>query len=257
VLLEARRAGRNDLRSDFSLGLLDALVVHDWPSAEKHFVQCARREPGHIASLNNLALVRLRTAWGKTALRTWEEVLDQGVPPSEVVQNLGRLRHLVQAGKVPKRTKDAKLAEAVEQLYIRAATAANQSAQPHMGFLFMGMKRADNRTIGWSDAKKYEDAWCLVCLGKGQVKCPNANCLRGTVKAPAFQGGGRVTCDSCGGYAAMACKACINGKDRDVRWTPTAPMYRTIGAGVTVPVPQPGINVGPLGPVMSPFAPRK
>jgi hypothetical protein len=212
VLLDTRRTNKTDIRTDFSLGLLDSLLNHNWQSAEKHFAECVRREPQNVASLNNLAIVRLRLTWDKSALRPWEMILAEGAP-AEVLQNLGRVRFVLQGGRLPS---NPALAEAVDQLYLKASIATGAGAQPRTGFLFMGLTLDDGRTVGWSDAKKYEDTWCVVCQGNGQARCMNSSCVRGMVRVPKRQGGGRAPCPQCRGTGWTTCNACTRGRDRGV-----------------------------------------
>ncbi len=230
VLLEAGKRNRDDIRIDFSLGLLDALLDHNWPSAEKHFAECARREPQNTASLNNLALTRLRLAWDKNSLKPWEAILSQDAVPPEVLQNLGRVRHVLQGGRVPS---SPALAEAVDRLYLKVSITTGKSSQPRTGFLFMGLTLADGRTVGWSEAKKYEDTWCVVCQGSGQARCPNPACVRGMVKVPKLQGGGRTPCQQCRGNGGITCNACSRGRDRGIAWSPSSPVRGPVTPATT------------------------
>ena len=163
ILLEARKAGKEDIRIDFSLGLASALGTHDWPAAEKHFAECVRQGPQDVPSLNNLALARLRVHWDKQSLKPWETALAQGPPPPEIVQNLGRLRYLIKAGQL---ADEPALTEAIERLYMMATLAAGQSVERQVGFLYMGLKLTENRTVGWSDGKKHEERM-VHCLRWG------------------------------------------------------------------------------------------
>jgi hypothetical protein len=263
VLVEAGRKNKDDIRVDFSLGLLDALLDHNWPSAEKRFAECVRREPENTASMNNLALTRLRLTWDKSALRAWEVLLDQDSTPPEVLQNLGRVRHVLHGGRMPK---NPALAEAVDRLYLKASIASGKSSQPRTGFLFMPLTLADGRTVGWTEAKQYEDTWCTVCQGNGQMRCPNPTCVRGMVKLPKLQGGGRAPCNTCRGTGSATCNACSRGRDRSLTYNPSAPVRGPVipatspafSPAAPAPAPSPVVASPPAAPqaTAGPLAPR-
>jgi hypothetical protein len=214
VLLELQQNSGSDMRVAFGLGLLDALVFRDWSSAEQQFAECVRRQPRHVPSLNNLALARLRTQCDRQVLQFWETALDQGEAPFPIVHNLGRVRHLAKTDRL---RADARLIAMVEDLYLRAALAANQSFQPQRGFLYMPLTAADG--AGWSDARKYEDAWCVTCQGEGVIPCPNRSCVRGVAKTGQ---GGRVVCPVCRGNRLIPCNSCVSGRDKEVRSLPAS-----------------------------------
>jgi hypothetical protein len=154
-LLEARKVNREDPRIDFSLGLLDGLINHDWLSAEKRFADCVRRYPENVPMLNNLAIAQLHNRREMEAVKRWKAIVDMNAANAEVVQNLGRARQLLEQG-VIRRT--ASLVKALDELYTDAAVATSQSFQGKSGFIVMSMQLADGRIVGWVNARKMEDS---------------------------------------------------------------------------------------------------
>ena len=102
----ASRINPSGIRADFCAGMITALFGRDAPEAEKYFRKCVERRsslrdvllPAEsanlVASLNNLALTEIRQRNVSSALRHWEEAVEMGPPPPQLVQNLGRLGYL-------------------------------------------------------------------------------------------------------------------------------------------------------------------
>ncbi len=156
-LLAARKADQDDLRADFSLGLLDALDKHDWDSAGKHFADCLRRDRENIPTLNNLAIVLVQSNREAEAAKHWKAILGQQAATAELVQNVGIVRHLMEEGMI---RKNNSLSKTLEHLYTEAAVATAQTCQPQAGFRFMGLALADGRFVGFTNAKKMQlAAW--------------------------------------------------------------------------------------------------
>jgi hypothetical protein len=223
-LLQAHKAGRQDPRTAFSLGLFEALADHDWPSAEKYFAMCVKQQPSSVASLNNLALARVRLNKETTALRHWEAALAAGPAPAEIVQNLARLQDLVRAGRLLQKPGATKT---LDDLLARAAGGAQ--VQRPSAFRYMGLQLADGRALDWPAAVGYEDRWCWTCGGRGEVRCPAPDCLRGLVRSTKTEVVGRdsisrrpivrstpirVACRVCGGRGFVPCKFCNQGKEK-------------------------------------------
>jgi hypothetical protein len=215
---------REDPRAVFGLGLLEAICVHDWPVAERYFALCVKQQPGSAASLNNLALVRMRVNKENTALRLWETALAAGPAPEEIAQNLGRLQELVRVGRLSLKPGALK---ALENLFARAGGAAQ--ARGRAAFRYMGLELPGGGSLGWPTAVGYEDHWCWTCGGRGEVRCPVPDCARGGVrtmqskvvarnpvsrqqlvqKTPT-----RVTCPVCNGRDVVPCRFCNQGRER-------------------------------------------
>ncbi|MCR4413638.1 MAG: hypothetical protein NUV77_14550, partial [Thermoguttaceae bacterium] len=219
---------RGDFRVAFSLGLVEALVGHDWQEAEKHFATCQRLQPDHPAMLNNLALVRMRTGQEHLAIRQWETLLAAGPPAPEVVQNLRRFQTLAHAGQF--RLKPSHL-KAIDELARRAAE-TGAGFKTNVGYLYLPLKGPDGRILGWLEPRKYHDRWCVVCGGRGGVRCPDRDCARGTVRkvqpktlflhpisksriveyVPV-----RVACPVCKGEGWIDCAKCDEGTDASLK----------------------------------------
>jgi tetratricopeptide (TPR) repeat protein len=153
-LQKARKLSRTDIRADFGLGLLEGLIARDWPAAEKRFAECLARDPTNVAVLNNLAVAQIHNQRASGALKHWRMIVEMDAVCGEVVQNLGRVRHLLKQGELGKTTA---LVKGFDELYTKAAIAMSQSAKPQAGFRLMDLRLADGRMAGWPDARRLED----------------------------------------------------------------------------------------------------
>ena len=237
-LVEASKSSSEDIRAEFSLGLVDAVLLRDWRSAKKHFAECVRRKPDSVPSLNNLALVELRTKHESRAVTHWSAALAQGSVPGEVAQNLGRAQALLASKRLA--LKDSSI-KALDEMSNVAAT-SGQAFQSRSGFRFMGLVLADGRKVGWSHSPLYEDVWCFVCHGSGRVPCPNPACARTSSRKSRSQQG---PCQHCQGDGVVACTACIHGKDKDLRQL-AAPPGQVSPADLPkrAPLPNPSSTAG-------------
>jgi len=103
---EARKLNPDSIRADFFLGMGYALLTRDLDSAEKYFNICVRKRLPHkdnltaferanlAASLNNLALPKIRQQRCAEAMNYWRQALELSPDAPEVWHNLGRLLHL-------------------------------------------------------------------------------------------------------------------------------------------------------------------
>ena len=225
-LVQASKISREDLRVPFSLGLVDALVIPDWAAAEKEFLQCVQEHPKHVASLNNLALVRLRLGREVQSVKHWQTALAEGQPPDEIVQNLGRVRYLAQKGRLSLKPITQKT---VNNLFVDAQVAGSGRFDEGVGFLYIGLYGGGKPDFGWTQRHDYEDRWCVVCNTRGTIKCPQRDCVHGMVtrmaskvvgfhpitKAPIRQEAPiRVPCTVCNQAGSITCPYCTNGKDK-------------------------------------------
>lgn len=228
-LVQAGKAHREDLRVPFSLGLIDALVTLDWAAAEKEFLQCLQEHPKHVATLNNLALVRLRLGREAQAVKHWQVALAEGQPPDEIVQNLGRVRMLAQKGRIV--LKPATL-KTIHNLFVDAQLGGEGRFDEKAGFWYMGLYGGGDPHFGWTERHEYEDRWCPVCNARGTIPCPQRDCDHGMVtrmaskvvgfhpitKAPIRQETPiRVPCAICNQAGKIPCPYCTNGKDKQLR----------------------------------------
>jgi hypothetical protein len=152
-LMDARKANSEDPRADFSLGLLDALIDHDWKSAEERFASCVRFDRENVSSLNNLAVAQVYNHEEDKALNHWKAILDQDAATADVVHNLGCLRYLIEQGEIRRRNS---LVKSLDRLYTEAAVATASSFHPKTGFHLMALVLPDGSQVGWADARKMQ-----------------------------------------------------------------------------------------------------
>jgi transposase-like protein len=172
-LEKARKRSHDDMRADFSLGLLDALVTRDWLVAEKRFEACLRRDPTCVAVLNNLAIAETHNRRPTDAVKRWRAILDRNAATAEVVQNLGRVRHLIKEGQMPK---NAAVIKAVDELYAQAAIAAAATWQSQVGFRVMPLPLPNGQYVGFTkQAWRMNDlSWSGPQASPGRSKPPPA-----------------------------------------------------------------------------------
>ncbi|MCR4412043.1 MAG: hypothetical protein NUV77_06405 [Thermoguttaceae bacterium] len=222
-LYAALKADRDRFDASFALGLLEAIVAHDWERAERHFSQCAKLEPKSIAVLNNLALVRLRTNKEGLALRHWDAVLNAGLPPpDEVVQNVARVCFLVTNRRLVLSPEHVRALDVLA----RKMDVATHAKQVGM-FRYMRPDGEAGTNFRWPSLPGLAEDWCMLCLGYGRVKCPD--CARGAVRTPATRvlgvdpstgtvvtqtGTVRSRCSRCGGEGWVDCRMCSDGHQR-------------------------------------------
>ncbi len=227
-LLDLFKKDRGDFRVAFSLGLVEALVGRDWQESEKHFAVCQRLQPDHPAMLNNLALVQMRTGQEYPAIRQWESLLAAGPASPEVVQNLRRFQSLAHAGHF--RLKPAHI-KTIDELASRAAQ-TGAGFKTNVGYLYLPLKTADGKVLGWPEPRAYHDRWCVVCGGRGAVHCPDRECSKGTVRAAQPKAvfihpltksriveyvPVRAACPVCKGEGWIDCKKCQEGIDPNLK----------------------------------------
>lgn len=224
MLEQLLKQGRDDLRVAFSLGLVDALVAHDWQAAEKHFEICRRVRPDNVPVLHNLALVRFRVGNEPQAVRL-VETLAKGEPPKELGQNLRRILSFSNAGQIHLTNPQVKSLDAV------ASKVAESGGQykSSVGFLYLPLVDEEGKILmGWKDARMYQDRWCVWCGGRGEVRCTDPDCSKGTVRKVkprvimvhpitrqpiVEQFAVRESCKTCKGEGFVDCKHCKNGLD--------------------------------------------
>lgn len=222
-LHEALKADRHRFDVLFALGLLEAVVAHEWDDAEKHFAQCAKLEPKSLAVLNNLALVRLRTNKAGLTIRHWEALLEAASPPpDEVIQNIARTWLLARNRRLILSPENAR-ALAVLARKVDAPARANQVTVFH----YLPPDGEPGKGFRWPSPPGLTEDWCMSCLGYGTVKCPA--CVRGAVRSPATRvlgadrpsgtivtqtGTVRSRCTRCGGTGWVDCPGCEKGHQR-------------------------------------------
>ncbi len=90
-LEKASRLDPNATRADFLLGVLYALVGRSYSDAHAHFMECVRREPQDVCTLNNLALVELMLNNHQAALNHLREAVAVDPTVPEIAHNIRRV----------------------------------------------------------------------------------------------------------------------------------------------------------------------
>lgn len=159
--LQASKLDPDAIKADFLLGLQYALLSCNATGANKHFAACVRRDARHISSLNNLALSEVRLRRYSEALTHWQRALKVAPAAPEVIQNLGRLLHLANHGRL--RLPSAVKSE-FNELYAAAAVWADaKDFDNKVGWLYMGYYAPLDKlaVIGKDDKNK------LIITGSG------------------------------------------------------------------------------------------
>jgi tetratricopeptide (TPR) repeat protein len=245
-LLEANKEDPDGIEGHFLLGIGYALLARNATTARQHFSECLKRQPGHVPSLNNLALANVRLNRYEDAVREWRKATEATPPPPEILHNIGRFLHLGERLHGA-RGAQKKAAELQTELASSSSTAFN----PRTGWLYMpcsqeiGLPRLPD--TGSRPGKLGEDRACMLCNGLGTVKCPNHQCKNGSVpggkvgtmagRLPdgttvGFEKPVWVRCLVCGGKGRVRCPDCVGGVDKELSgYGPVAP-HRPMPSGL-------------------------
>lgn len=215
-----------EIRPDFYLGLVHSGIgVNDPKVAEVHFQRVLERSPGHVPTLNNLALVEVKGKDLRPARNYFTLAANQKPRASEVNQNLGRL--LEQAKVFNLKGEELKR--------ITALNTESSGYRANVGWLYMP---ADNSEKSLTEYKSFcrngrlEDVSCSICNGAASLPCTNCNrngsvLLFGSFAETKNLGFGTVTvssptsatmtCRACGGRGRIDCPGCKDGHDPKLR----------------------------------------
>ncbi len=92
LLERASRTDLNNLQADFGLGSLNtALFLNSPRVAAKHFRKVWSRQPGHVPTLNNLALSEMQNRNFGEAIKLWRMALTIEPDNTDVLHNLFRV----------------------------------------------------------------------------------------------------------------------------------------------------------------------
>lgn len=214
---------KTEIRPDFYLGLIYSGVGANEPAtAEKYLKRALERQPAHVATLNNLALVQIKNKKFRAA---WTYFSNSMKEQQNTVanQNLGRL--LNQAEILGMKKEDVKS--------MKALNPDPQKYDPHRGWFYLPL---DDSTNAQSEYREFcrdgdlEDRSCSFCLGHGAVKCRvcggKRNILITGTATDVFRvdGGARtvvtstptsalVNCGGCNGSGRLDCPHCNEGRD--------------------------------------------
>lgn len=158
---QASKLDPDAIKADFLLGLQYALLSCNTKGANKHFAECVRRDARHISALNNLAISEVRLRKYTEALTHWQSALQLAPAAPEVIQNLGRLLHLANQGRVrlPSQVK-----REFNDLYAAVSVRADaRDFDNQVGWLYMGYyAKLDEPSVRGKDDKNK-----LIIRGSG------------------------------------------------------------------------------------------
>jgi S1-C subfamily serine protease len=159
--VQASKLDPDAIKADFLLGLQYALLSCNTKGANKHFAECVRRDARHISALNNLAISEVRLRKYPEALNHWQSALQLAPAAPEVIQNLGRLLHLANQGRVrlPSQVK-----REFNDLYAAVSVRADsRDFDSQVGWLYMGYYAKLDET----SVRGNEDKNKLIIRGSG------------------------------------------------------------------------------------------
>ena len=241
-LSDASREDPESLEANFLSGLISVFGHRELNVAKREFSECVRRQPNHVPALNNLALVEVRLNKYTDAIAHWKTAVETATASREISQNVGRLVELSRnrVCSVPVQTQ-----KKLDELYNSLSSPVRSKYSSRIGWLYMPFdthKGADKWIVpdkdmpGGGDPRHHlaigEDALCMRCGGLGGVKCPNKQCMGGSVPAGqkveavnTMPGSGitahattpkYANCLVCGGRGKVRCPDCINGIDKNI-----------------------------------------
>ena len=214
-----------ETRPDFYSGLINSGVgLNDLKAAEFHFNRVLDRLPGHLASLNNLALVEIKNRKIPAARNFFTLAAKQEPRASEIDQNLGRLLNQVRYFEI--KGDD-----------LKKMTALNtNSDQFHskIGWMYMPFdqtERSLSEYKAFCREGKLEDTSCSRCGGKATLMCrtcsgrktvvalgSNAETRdigvnRSNVQTIVTPTSATLMCPTCEGNGRLDCTDCVDGRD--------------------------------------------
>jgi len=219
LLTSASRMEDAQVCVPFLLGLLSALVDHDFDKAKTSFAHCVERSPNNGAFLNNLAITEIQKRDFSHAFRHWEDALisqqdDQVL--AVIAHNADIFVQYIERhpGAVPQVHK-----ERFRGLRDKSSKLSGSAADSDSGWLCLDaqldadgtMRPVDGRSIGNLKLEDHQCRFCNVCRGCGLVKCPNTNCRQGYEQAGGRRKANRVPCNTCQGRKSVPCPHCSDG----------------------------------------------
>ncbi|HTQ39173.1 MAG TPA: trypsin-like peptidase domain-containing protein [Pirellulales bacterium] len=134
TLEKASHADPNSVRADFMLGIMYALVGRNYLEARSHFMECVRREPQNVCTLNNLALVEIMLNEHESALGRLRDAIKIDPSTPELAHNIRKV--LAESGS-KNLTLSASVESSFSELYGELAkSSATEESNSH-GWLYM------------------------------------------------------------------------------------------------------------------------
>lgn len=238
TLRKASNVNPKDIRPDFYAGLLHSGVgINDPKTAELHFRRVLERQPGHVATMNNLALVEIRARRMAIVKNYFGLVSKVDRKPIEFGQNLGRL--LANSDLLALKGDDLKKFTALKE--------PSNGFASSVGWVYMPL---DRKAPSLKEYKPFcrdgrlEDPRCLACSGHMSLVCRLCNGsgtqLQTGVMAQTIVGlygtvtvtnpvSGQSACQGCGGRGRVDCRYCQNGRDATIMTETGDPYQRLFG----------------------------
>lgn len=221
-LLQVNNLADDHPQACFYLGLLAGLAEHDTTEGRRYFTRARKDKRLEVACLNNLAILEVRDADAKQAIRYWKDAIALDAAP-EVHHNIGVLFSLADQKRVD--VPAAMRSDVERQLAIGGVSLTGVRG----GWRYMDYAEPDAETSSWH-WPDLTDRTCMHCNGVGTVNCPASGCSRGQVRVktvdPMVLPGNQVVmkdrlvpvaCRVCRGAGRVPCPICRgNGVDRDL-----------------------------------------
>ncbi len=134
-LREASQVYPNGVLAEFTLGLTYISVENDPQRARQHFAECQRRDPNHVAALNNLAVCELRLGHPLHAIAFLCDAMVLGPRTPQVLHNAGHFLELVAREQIV--LKKSSLKKLSEMYSLLVSTHMAPAAQSGTGWLYM------------------------------------------------------------------------------------------------------------------------
>ncbi len=206
--------------ASFLLGLLTALVDHDFDKAEEFFAHCVERSPNNGSFLNNLAITEIQKRNFSDAFRHWERALiseQDNQVIAVIAHNIDILMKYIERhpGAVSQTHK-----KKFRSLQDRPSKLSGGMIDSDSGWLYLDaqvdadgvLRPVDSRSIGALKLEDHKCHFCNVCRGCGLVKCPNTDCRQGYEQSGGRRKANRrVPCSTCQGRKSVPCPHCSDG----------------------------------------------
>jgi len=205
----------DDIRPDFYVGMIRAVMDKDSSLARRHFSKCVKQSPDHVPSLNNLAVAELWEKNNGKSASYLKRALELEPACSEVMHNASLLMRLNGANIIS-------LPTSTRTFLAQQVSLASASGGGLQYMDYDDGAATSRASMGWSWTS-LEDHRCFICNDTGKLDCPVRKCIKGVVKIPRKQITGYntitrapitktiyvpTTCTTCRGAGSRSCQAC-------------------------------------------------